>query len=147
MRISDWSSDVCSSDLQVSSVADSSGQAVKRSLKGEAVIIEANSRTYYALLGKPDEPEYGQKVANYSLLPLVPEFRRNPATDMLAFELATVSLDRMAATQLPMFNIPAPVDLPRSLPTPFPCFFPLELFSLPLSFPFSAFLTSVLPSL
>src|SRR3546814_20235250 len=92
MRISDWSSDVCSSDPmtvyvgdkpfssvravlqeQVSSVADSSGQAVKRSLKGEAVIIEANSRTYYALLGKPDEPEYGQKVANYALLPLVPE--------------------------------------------------------------------------
>src|SRR3546814_18062753 len=68
---------------QVYSVADSSGQAVKRSLKGEAVIIEANSRTYYALLGKPDEPEYGQKVANYALLPLVPEFRRTPDTDLL----------------------------------------------------------------
>src|SRR3546814_9590059 len=40
---------------QVSSVADSSGQAVKRSLKGEAVIIEANSRTYYALLGMRSE--------------------------------------------------------------------------------------------
>src|SRR3546814_16780685 len=62
---------------QVSSVADSSGQAVKRSLKGEAVIIEANSRTYYALLGKHDAPEYGLKVANYALLPLLPEFRRN----------------------------------------------------------------------
>src|SRR3546814_13421273 len=105
MRISDWSSDVCSSDLQVSSVADSSGQAVKRSLKGEAVIIEANSRTYYALLGKPDEPEYGQKVANYALLPLVPEFRRNPETDMLAVERGTESLDRMAATQRAMVKI------------------------------------------
>src|SRR3546814_15516203 len=78
---------------QVSSVADSSGQAVKRSLKGEAVIIEANSRTYYALLGKPDEPEYGQKVANYALLPLVPEFRRNPETDMLAVDRKSTRLN------------------------------------------------------
>src|SRR3546814_7986632 len=60
---------------QVSSVADSSGQAVKRSLKGEAVIIEANSRTYYELLGKHDEQEYGQQVVNYALITLVPEFR------------------------------------------------------------------------
>jgi hypothetical protein len=117
---------------QVFSVADSSGQAVKRSLKGEAVIIEANSRTYYALLGKPDEPEYGQKVANYALLPLVPEFRRNPETDMLAVERGTESLDRMAATQRAMVKIAGPVDLPRTRPNPFPGRNPRELDAWPL---------------
>src|SRR3546814_15151707 len=99
---------------QVSSVADSSGQAVKRSLKGEAVIIEANSRTYYALLGKPDEPEYGQKVANYALLPLVPEFRRNPETDMLSNSIsvtwATI-LARSIAASTPA--LPPPITATR----------------------------------
>src|SRR3546814_20830498 len=50
---------------QVSSVADSSGQAVKRSLKGEAVLIEANSRTYYALLGKIGRASCRERVGEY----------------------------------------------------------------------------------
>lgn len=81
------------------SAADSSGQAVTRSLQGEAVIIDANGRTYYALLSKPNEAQYGLKVANYALLPLVPEFKRNPITDTYAVERGTESLDRLAAVR------------------------------------------------
>lgn len=43
---------------RVTSIADSGGQTIKRRLSGEAVIIEANGRTYYALLSKPDNADY-----------------------------------------------------------------------------------------
>ncbi|MEH6758299.1 MAG: hypothetical protein V7676_12445 [Parasphingorhabdus sp.] len=105
---------------QVSSIADSSGQTVKRLLEGQAVIIEfEDGETVYALLGKPDEPEYAQKVAGYALLPLVPQFKRDPKTDDLAVERGTESLDRMADAQQAMVKIEGPQDLPRTRPNPF----------------------------
>lgn len=99
------------------SAADSSGQAVKRAVQGQAVIIDIPGRsTIYALLSKPAEPEYAQKVAGYALLSHVPAFERDPKTDTLAVERGTESLDRMAAAQRAMVKIVGPVELPRNRP-------------------------------
>lgn len=123
---------------QVFSAADSSGQAVKRSLEGEAVIIEfADGNTVYALLGKPDEPEYAQKVAGYALLPLVPKFKRDPRTDTLAVERGTESLDRMADAQQQMVAVQGPQNLPRTRANPDPIHGPRGLDAWPMFVTFS----------
>lgn len=115
------------------SAADSSGQAVKRSVQGQAVIIDLPGRpAIYALLSKPSEPEYAQKVAGYALLPLVPAFQRDPKTDTLAVERGTESLDRMAAQQRAMVKIAGPVDLPRTRPNTILSGNPRELDTWPL---------------
>ena len=123
---------------QVFSLADSSGQSVQRRLQGEAVIIDlADGRTAYALLSKPGEAEYALKVAGYALLPLVPEFKRDPRTDDLHVERGTESLDRMADKQRQMVAIKGPQDLPRTRPNPDPYRGPRALDSWPMLVTFS----------
>jgi hypothetical protein len=115
------------------SAADSSGRSVTRSLQGEAVIIElGEGRTYYALLGKPDEPEYAQKVAGYALLPLVPEFERDPRFDDYHNETDADALGRSAEQQQKMVAIKGPQALPRTRPSPDPYRGPRQLDNWPM---------------
>lgn len=103
---------------KVFSLGDSSWHSMDYSMEGQAIVIDTKGRTFYALLTRPDESEYSRKVANYALLPMVPEFKRNPMTDTYAVEKGTESLDRMATRQRNMVKIKGPVELPRTRPNP-----------------------------
>lgn len=63
------------------SIVDSSGRTVKRSLVGEAVIIDLNGRTYYALLSKPDNQDYSKFIVGAALVPAIPVPAEKPKTE------------------------------------------------------------------
>src|SRR5690606_22243401 len=109
---------------EVTSIVDSSGRTVKRSLRGEAVIIDhPNGRTYYALLGKPNDPDYATLIAGAALRDHV---RREPQSEVdaeiarrQASEPQTDSdawLDDMAGRSRALTEVEGPRDLPRQLP-------------------------------
>jgi hypothetical protein len=57
---------------EISSMQSSSGRTVKRKLTGQAVIIDGNGRTYYALLTKPDNADYATLITGAALAPFIP---------------------------------------------------------------------------
>jgi len=97
---------------ETSSIQDSSGRMVKASLRGEAVILDLpDGRTAYALLDRPESPEYASHIAEAALLPMVRKPVRDERSDDLKSK-PTEYLDRQAAEQQAMVKTVGPRDLP-----------------------------------
>ena len=110
---------------EVSSLADSSGRTLKSRLTGEAVILDLNGRTYYALLSKPDNAEYATYIAGTALMPHVPKegtkSEVQEAVDEYREEKRRASnpnyyLDDMADRSRAMIEVKGARDLPRTYP-------------------------------
>jgi len=109
---------------EISSMQSSSGRTVKRTLTGEAVIIEADGRTYYALLTKPDNADYATLIAGAALAPSIPVVAPPSAQDAAIKEPPsnqgkrdpTAYLDDMAARSRAMTEVNGAHQLPRTLP-------------------------------
>ena len=111
---------------RVSSLADSSGEAVKRRLSGEAVIIDANGRTYYALLTRPDNADYALLTVTAAALgPHIsgapPKTGAEAAVDDYREDQRRARdpgyyLDDAAGESRAMTRIVGPKPLPRTLP-------------------------------
>lgn len=86
---------------EIYSMQSSSGHTVKRALTGEAVIIDANGQTYYALLSKPENEDYATLIAGAALASFIPT--NIPNSDM-------------AARSRAMSQIKGAHPLPRTLP-------------------------------
>ncbi|MAF57641.1 MAG: hypothetical protein CMK03_06910 [Ponticaulis sp.] len=110
---------------EVSTVLDSTGRTVKRSMRGEAVIIDhPDGHTYYALLGKPGNPDYATLIVGAALRDYIPQ--NQPKSDVereLAEMKATEpdissgdNLRDMAERSRAMTEVEGPHDLPRRLP-------------------------------
>jgi hypothetical protein len=56
---------------EVPSIVDSSGTTVKRRVQGQAVVLDLDGRTYYALLARPGDPDYAKFVAGIALGPYI----------------------------------------------------------------------------
>ena len=65
---------------EVSSIVDSSGRTVKTHIEGEAVILDLGGRTYYALLSKPNDPDFAAKAPGNALGRFIP--RDLPLSDV-----------------------------------------------------------------
>ena len=110
---------------EVSSMVDSAGVRVERILTGEAVILELDGRTYYALLTKPDNAEYATLIPGAALAPLIPEPTSKSEVAEAVGEVREVRqragdpgyyLDDMAARSRAMTEVEGGKDLPRRLP-------------------------------
>ena len=130
---------------RVSSLADSSGSRVKTTLSGEAVIMDLNGRTYYALLSKPDRPEYAAGVAGLALRPHVPGEKPLGEVDRAIEEYnesqqgrsPTAYLDDQASANQAMVEVAGPKDLPRTEPNTDPYRGPRSFDSWPMFVTFS----------
>lgn len=106
---------------EVFSLADSGGRNVSRSLEGEAVIIDhPNGTTYYALLGKPNDPDYATLVSGLALRDHVNEEPKTKVEAELERRAATEPqtdsrawLDDMAERSRALNEVKGPRDLPR----------------------------------
>jgi hypothetical protein len=111
---------------EIASVQSSSGRTVKRTLQGEAVIIDLNGKTYYALLMRPDNQDYslltvtaasiGRLVTPEKLKgevdAAIEDWRRDqPGQNPNAW------LDNIAAGSQAMVEIKGAHPLPRTLPS------------------------------
>lgn len=110
---------------EVSSMVDSAGVRVERTLTGEAVVLDQNGQTYYALLTKPDNAEYATLIPGAALAPFI----EGPASKSeVAEAIGEVReerrrasdpgyyLDDMAARSRAMTEVEGAKDLPRRLP-------------------------------
>lgn len=109
---------------EINSMQSSSGRTVKRTLTGEAVIIEVNKQTYYALLTRPDNADYATLIAGAALGPAMPTVAPPSAQDAAIKEWRsdqgerdpTAYLDDMAARSRAMTEVKGAHPLPRTLP-------------------------------
>jgi hypothetical protein len=103
---------------EISSVQDSSGRTVKRRLHGEAVVLDLAGRTYFALLGKPDNADYSLlTVTATSLGPLVQQVpnQDGDATQQRQLRDPAYHLDDMAERSRAMTEIKGAHPLPRQV--------------------------------
>lgn len=107
-----------------SSIMDSSGRRVDRRTQGEAVILDLNGQTYYALL-TPADGSYGNGYyAAYVAEPaLVPAIGKPPETDlakaMRDYQERQPGFDQLAddaATHNAMLEVKGARILPREIP-------------------------------
>lgn len=110
---------------ETSSIVDSAGRTVKRTLTGEAVILDLNGRTYYALLTKPDNADYATLIAGAALASHIPQAEAPAGADAAMAEArederrasdAGYYLDDIAAQSRAMTEVQGSKNLPRTLP-------------------------------
>jgi hypothetical protein len=110
---------------EVSSMVDSAGRRVERTLSGEAVIIDLDGRTYYALLSKPDNADYATLITGAALAPYIPGAAPQTDAEKAVGEVREDArrtadpgyyLDDMAERSRAMTQVVGPKDLPRTLP-------------------------------
>lgn len=100
---------------------DSGGRGVRYSLQGEAVIIDhPNGSTYYALLSKPNDPDYATLITGAALSRHIPEEAKSETQAELdrweAKNTQTdpnVALRKSAERSRKMTEVEGPRDLPR----------------------------------
>jgi hypothetical protein len=110
---------------EVSSMVDSAGVRVERTLSGEAVIIDLGGQTYYALLSKPDNADYATLIAGAALTAHIPQPKPQSEAEQAMGEAREDArrsadpgyfLDDMAGESRAMVQVVGPKDLPRTLP-------------------------------
>lgn len=106
---------------EASSIVDSGGSTVKRRVEGEAVVLDLNGRTYYALLSRPDNADYAQFVAGMALSRFIPLPAQKNDVDQAVDDYRREnslqdSFGDAASGLQAMVQIEGPRDLPRTLP-------------------------------
>lgn len=106
---------------EASSIVDSGGSTVKRRVEGEAVVLDLNGRTYYALLSRPDNADYAQFVAGMALSRSIPRPAEKNDVEQAVDEYRREnsrqdSFGDAASGLQEMVQIEGPRDLPRTLP-------------------------------
>lgn len=109
---------------EIGSVQSSSGRTVRRTLTGQAVILDVDGRTYYALLTKPDNADYALLITGAALAPAIPDPKPESEQDAAVREWRSdqgkddpaAYLDEMAERSEAMTKVEGAHPLPRSLP-------------------------------
>lgn len=114
---------------RVQSMIDSAGVRVERKLSGEAVILDLNGRTYYALLSRPNNADYalltvtaaslGAHIPNAELQSDLEQAVDEYKEDKRRAVNPAYHLEDIAARSRAMTEIVGPKDLPRTLPSSF----------------------------
>lgn len=108
----------------VTSIVDSGGRTINRWLTGEAVIIDAYGKTYYALLTKPDNADYALMITGAALGAAIlsdkPKSQQDAAVDEWRQgqpnQDPNAYLDDIAARSKAMTQVQGAHPLPRTLP-------------------------------
>lgn len=98
----------------VSSMMSSSGKTIKDTVTGEAVVMDLpDGRTVYALLSRPDDPDYAKYVTGPALGPHLPKAAAHANDDLSTKPGAFV--DEIVAKRRAMLALKGAYDLPRTV--------------------------------
>lgn len=128
---------------EASSIADSSGAREKVRLEGEAVILDLPGRTIYALLSKPNSPQYAAYIPAAALARHIPVEGALSAREQELQELKEVRpnsgahLDEASERLQKMVEVKGPKELPRTRPNRDPYRGPRQIEQWPMFVAFS----------